>query len=240
MTSEEKKPNVSLVIPVYNDHEALLKALPISLNALAAICDKYEIIIAEDASTDGSQEYAARLANENPCIRHLHRDERGGRGSALAIAAEWALYDIYVYFDVDLATDISHLKTLISAIENGYDMATGSRLLPASIITRSGEREMKSRGYNYLVRTLLRSKLYDHQCGFKAFNRQKLCDILLKVQDTHWFWDTEVLVLGQQAGYNVCEIPVRWNEGKGTTVKQSDVFAMGGSILKLWWRMHGL
>jgi len=240
MTLEEKKPNVSLVIPVYNDHEALKKAIPASLSALAAICNKYEIIIAEDASTDGSREYAARLANEKPYIRHLHRSEREGRGSALAMAAKWALYDIYVYFDVDLATDIVHLKTLISAIENGYDMATGSRLLPTSITTRSGEREMKSRGYNHLVRIMLRSKLYDHQCGFKAFNRQKLCDILPKVQDTHWFWDTEVLVLGQRAGYKVCEIPVRWKEGKGTTVKQSDVLAMGTAIFELWWRMHGL
>lgn len=239
MTSEEKKPNVSLVIPVYNDHEALEKAIPISLNALAAICEKYEIIIAEDASTDGSREYAARLANEKPYIRHVHRDERGGRGSALTLAAEKALYDIYVYFDVDLATDIAHLKTLISAIQNGYDMATGSRLLPTSTITRSGGREMKSRGYNYLVRMMLRSKLCDHQCGFKAFNRQKLCNLLPKVQDTHWFWDTEVLVLGQRAGYKVCEIPVRWKEGAGTTVKQSDVFAMGASIFELWWRMYG-
>ena len=240
MTSEEKKPNVSLVIPVYNDREALEKAIPVSLEALAAICDKYEIIIAEDASTDGSREYAARLANEKPYIRHMHRDERKGRGSALTIAAKWALYDTYVYFDVDLATDIAHLKALISAIESGYDMATGSRLLPTSTITRSGEREMKSRGYNHLVRIVLRSKLSDHQCGFKAFNRQKLCDLLPKVQDTHWFWDTEVLVLGQRAGYKVCEIPVRWKEGAGTTVKQSDVFAMGASICKLWWRMHGL
>ena len=238
--SEKGKPNVSLVIPVYNDREALEIAIPTSLNALATICEKYEIIIAEDASTDGSREYAARLANENPYIRHMHRDTRGGRGSALTLAAEQALYDIYIYFDVDLATDISHLKDLIYAIEKGYDMATGSRLLPASTITRSGDREMKSRGYNFLVRTMLRSKVYDHQCGFKAFNRQKLCDILPAVHDTHWFWDTEVLVLGQRAGYKVCEMPVRWNEGPGTTVKRSDIFAMGTSIFELWWRCNGI
>jgi len=239
MISEEAKPNVSLVIPVYNDREALETAVPVALAALAEICDKYEIVIAEDASTDGSREYAAHLANGNTHIVHMHRDERGGRGSALALAAQEALYDIYVYFDVDLATDIRHLKPLIYAIVKGYDIATGSRLLPTSNITRSTGREIKSRGYNFLVRILLQSKVHDHQCGFKAFNRQKLLTLLPLVHNAHWFWDTEVLVLGQHAGYKACEIPVHWIEGKGTTVKQSDVFAMGASILELWWRIHG-
>jgi len=238
MTSEQTKPHVSLVIPVYNDREALEKAVPAASAALAVICDKYEVIIAEDASTDGSCEYAARLANENPHIIHMHRDERGGRGSALALAAEQALYDIYVYFDVDLATDIKHLKSLIYAISQGCDIATGSRLLPASDITRTAGREIKSRGYNFLVRTLLQSKVHDHQCGFKAFNRQKLLSLLPEVHDTHWFWDTEVLVLGQRAGYKTCEMPIHWRESSGTTVKQSDVFVMGRSILELWWRIH--
>jgi glycosyltransferase involved in cell wall biosynthesis len=239
MISEESKLNVSLVIPVYNDREALETAIPAALAALAEICDKYEIIIAEDASTDGSREYAAHLANGNPYLIHMPRDERGGRGSALALAAQQALYDIYVYFDVDLATDIKHLKPLIYAIVKGCDIATGSRLLPASNITRSTGREIKSRGYNFLVRILLQSTVHDHQCGFKAFNRQKLLTLLPAVQDTHWFWDTEVLVLGQSAGYKACERPVHWVEGEGTTVKQSDVFAMGASILKLWWRIYG-
>ena len=238
MISEETKPNVSLVIPVYNDREALEIAVPAALNALAEICDKYEVIIAEDASTDGSREYAAHLANENPHIVHMHRNERGGKGSALTLAAEQALYDIYVYFDVDLATDIRHLKPLIYEIASGYDITTGSRLLPASDITRSAGREIKSRIYNFLVRTLLRSRLHDHQCGFKAFNRQKLLILLPAVHDTHWFWDTEVLVLGQRGGYKTCEIPVHWIESSGTTVKQSDAFAMGASILELWWRLH--
>jgi len=240
MISEEKKPSVSLVIPVYNDRQALETAVPAALAALAEFCDKYEVIIAEDASTDGSREYATHLANGHMHISHMHRDERGGRGSALTLAAQQALYDIYVYFDVDLATDIRHLKPLIYAIVNGCEIATGSRLLPASNINRSMGREIKSRGYNFLVRLLLQSKVHDHQCGFKAFDRHKLLTLLPVVHDTHWFWDTEVLVLGQRAGYKACEIPVHWIEGEGTTVKQSDVFAMGASILKLWWRIHGL
>jgi glycosyltransferase involved in cell wall biosynthesis len=239
MRSEVKKLSVSLVIPVYNDREALETAVPAALDVLAEICYKYEIIIAEDASTDGSREYAAHLANGHAHIVHMHRDERGGRGSALTLAAQQALYDIYVYFDVDLATDIRHLQPLIFSIITGYDIATGSRLLPASNINRSMGREIKSRGYNFLVRLLLQSKVHDHQCGFKAFNRQKLLALLPAVHDTHWFWDTEVLVLGQRAGYKTCEIPVHWKEGEGTTVKQSDVFAMGASILELWWRIHG-
>ena len=110
--------------------------------------------------------------------------------------------------------------------------------MPSSNTTRSSGREFASRGYNFLVRLFLSSRIYDHQCGFKAFNRERLMSLLPSVRDTHWFWDTEVLVLAQRAGYQVCEFPVKWREGRGTTVRRNDVWEMGSAILSLWWRIH--
>lgn len=227
-----------MVIPVYNDIQALEKAIPITLEILERSFSRFEILIAEDASTDGSSEYAASWQERDHRIRHLHRNDRLGRGSALSTAAHEAVGDIFCYFDVDLATDMTYLPELIHAIEKGADIATGSRLLPDSEITRSTNREIKSRGYNLLVRLFLGSRLMDHQCGFKAFNRSRLLPILDEVTDTHWFWDTEVLVRAQRKGYVVYEIPVLWHEGPGTTVKRQDIWKMGRSILGLWWQIH--
>jgi glycosyltransferase involved in cell wall biosynthesis len=229
---------VSAIIPVYNDRSALERAIPAALETIFRITDQFELIIAEDGSSDGSTELARQYEQENRRIRLLHNDTRQGRGKALNHAINSAKGVIVCYFDVDLATDMHHLHVLIAAIREGYDIATGSRLLPGSNIVRSGNREIASRGYNFLVRLILRSKVYDHQCGFKAFNRTKILPLLSTIRSDHWFWDTEVLVRGQRAGFRVKEFPVRWQEGKGTTVKWQDITEMGTAIFRLWWQIH--
>ncbi len=165
---------------------------------------------------------------------HLHSDERLGRGKALNRAFKSAHGDILAYIDVDLATDMLHLPELIDRIRNRYDLATGSRMMPESDAMRSAKRGIASKGFNFLVRTVLGSKLYDHQCGFKAFRRSALLDLLDQVRDEHWFWDTEILVRAQRAGYRVAEFPIRWRPGSSTKVDlMRDVVGMGSAILRL-------
>jgi glycosyltransferase involved in cell wall biosynthesis len=229
---------VSAVIPVYNDRQALERAIPESLAVLETITDSFELIIAEDGSTDGSCEFIRSWEERDPRVRLLHSDERQGRGNALNRCFQEACGRILCYYDVDLATDMKHLSDLIGAIREGYDISTGSRLLPESDIERSGKREIASRGYNFLVRTILGSRLYDHQCGFKAFLRERVLALLPSVKAGHWFWDTELLVRAQRIGYSVYEFPVHWEEGPGTTVKRNDVWAMGTAVLRLWWQLN--
>jgi glycosyltransferase involved in cell wall biosynthesis len=229
---------VTLIIPVYNDRQALESAVPLSISALEPVTSSFELIVAEDGSSDGSPELVGEFEAADRRVRLLHSDTRQGRGKALSRAVREAKGSIVCYYDVDLATDLSHLGELIGSIREGYDIATGSRLLGGSRITRSGNRELASRGYNFLVRAILGSTLRDHQCGFKAFRRERLCDLLPKVRDTHWFWDTEVLVRGQKSGLRIREFPVHWREGRGTTVRRNDVIRMGTAILRLWWQLH--
>jgi len=231
-------PEVTAIIPVYNDRHSLETAIPESLRVLAGIAPEFELIIAEDGSTDGSAEFVRKVEADDPRVRLLHSNERLGRGKALNRAIAAAKGTVVCYYDVDLATDMSHLGELIDAIRTGADIATGSRLLPQSDIVRTGGREIASRTYNWLVRLFLRSRIYDHQCGFKAFNKKRISEILPKIQSGHWFWDTELLVRSQRQGYMVREFPVRWRAGKGTTVRLKDIFEMGSAILRLWWQLH--
>jgi glycosyltransferase involved in cell wall biosynthesis len=229
---------VSAVIPVYNDGEALKRAIPLSISAIEQVSPDFELIIAEDGSTDGSADLVRSWGDKDSRVRLLHSDERLGRGKALNRAFLSAEGRIVCYYDVDLATDMKYLTTLIGAIRRGYDISTGSRLLPESRIKRSGGREIASRGYNFLVRIMLGSRLHDHQCGFKAFSRERVLSVLPSVRDTHWFWDTEVLVRATRQGYRICEFPVIWQQGKKTTVRRHDVWDMGTAILRLWWQLH--
>ena len=229
---------VSIIIPVYNDIESLKIAVPKVIQYLQIHIPNYELIIAEDASNDGSYEYAKECAINNKQIIHMHREYRGGRGSALNRAAQNAHGEIICYFDVDLATDLDYLKPLLCAILHGADIAIGSRRLVQSKITRSLGREIKSQAYNFLVRIFLGSSLHDHQCGFKAFRISSLLSLIPEIQDNHWFWDTEVLIRGQKKGFKIIEIPIMWTEGKGTTVRSMDIWKMGSAIFKLWWQLY--
>jgi glycosyltransferase involved in cell wall biosynthesis len=231
-------PEVTVIIPVYNDRVSLETALPLSVEALTKISPAFEILIAEDGSTDEGAEIVKEYAKHESRVRLLHCDERQGRGRALNRAIRESTGKIVCYYDVDLATDMQHLPELIGAIREGYDIATGSRLLPDSNIIRTGGREIASRAYNHLVRFFLSSRVFDHQCGFKAFNRERILPVLPSIRDSHWFWDTEILVRAQRKGFRVKEFAVRWRAGKGTTVKAKDVVTMGRAILRLWWQIH--
>ena len=231
-------PEVTAIIPVFNDRPALEQAIPVSIETLSAITSSFELIVAEDGSTDGSAAFVKDYGNKDPRVRLLHSDERLGRGKALNRAFHAARGTIVCYYDVDLATDMQHLSTLIDAIRNGADVSTGSRLLMDSDIVRTEGREIASRTYNFLVRLFLGSRLFDHQCGFKGFNKVRILTVLPRIRSNHWFWDTELLVRAQREGYTVTEFPVRWRAGKGTTVQIKDIFEMGSSILRLWWQIH--
>jgi glycosyltransferase involved in cell wall biosynthesis len=231
-------PEVSVIIPVFNDRSSLETTLPRSIETLSAITGGFEIIVAEDGSTDGSTEYVREYEKQDTRVRLLHRDDRQGRGKALNRAIRESKGAVVCYYDVDLATDMQHLAGLIAAIRHGSDIAIGSRLLPGSDIVRTGDRDIASRSYNFLVRLFLGSRLVDHQCGFKAFNKERILPLLPAIRSNHWFWDTEILVRAQRAGYRVTELPVKWRAGKGTTVRLKDVFEMGTAILRLWWQIH--
>lgn len=232
------EPEVTAIIPVFNDREALDTAIIRLVETLDAITGQFELIIAEDGSTDGSDEVARRFALADYRVRLLHNKKRLGRGKALARAIREARGPVVCYFDVDLATDLRGLAPLIGAIQSGSDLATGSRLMPSSAVVRTPGREQASRTYNALVQSILGSRISDHQCGFKAFNRARILPLLPLIRAGHWFWDTELLVRAQRAGLRCREIPVNWRSGPGTTVRPVDVLSMGASIIALWWTLN--
>jgi glycosyltransferase involved in cell wall biosynthesis len=227
---------VSVVLPAYNEAGRIEDAVEKTTCALRGITSLFEIIIAEDGSKDGTDRISESLAKKYDFIVHLHSDERLGRGCAMVRAFKASRGEILCDIDVDLATDMKHLRELVQSIRDGYDFATGSRMLPESNVKRPFKRGLASKGYNFLTRFMLGSKLYDHQCGFKSFKRQSLFALMDTVKDTHWFWDTELLVRAQRAGYKIKEFPVEWTHGGATKVNLiKDIFGMGSQIFRLWY-----
>ena len=230
---------VSVVLPAYNEVDYLQPAVEKTMQALDEFADSYEIVIAEDGSTDGTAERAEELTQKHQCVRHIHREKRLGRGTALNNAFKQSSGEVLVYMDLDLATDLKYLKPLVEAITvEGYDFSTGSRLLRESKAERTFSRGISSKTYNFLVRHMLCSKLRDHQCGFKAFKREPLMKLLDEVEATHWFWDTEIMVRAHRHGFRIKEFAVEWKSGKGTKVNLfKDSWNMFWQIMGLWWKL---
>jgi uncharacterized membrane protein YbhN (UPF0104 family) len=233
--------DVSVVLPAYNEERTIEETVGTTLDGLGEFlpAGTFEVLIAEDGCEDRTPEIAAGMAETNDRIRHVHSEGRLGRGGALRRAFRAARGETLAYFDTDLATDISHLEELIESVRSGEaDAATGSRWLPGSEADRPAKRGVPSKAYNGLVRTFLRSDVEDHQCGFKAFDREALYALLDDVDDDHWFFDTEVLVRAQRAGYSVEEFPVEWTpKGDSKVDLVRDVVGMGSQILRCWWQL---
>ncbi|NUR47631.1 MAG: glycosyltransferase family 2 protein, partial [Hamadaea sp.] len=187
---------LDVVIPVYNEetdlgpsvrrlHAYLTQHLPYS----------FRITIADNASVDATPQVAAGLAASLSHTRVV-RLEQKGRGRALRQV--WSTSDaaVLAYMDVDLSTDLAALLPLIAPLITGHsDVAIGSRLARQSRVVRGAKREVISRGYNLLLRGTLAASFSDAQCGFKAIRADVARELLPLVEDTGWFFDTELLVL---------------------------------------------
>ncbi len=209
MTSQEIE--LSVVIPVYNEEAAL----PRCIATLRAYLDivfpgGWSITIADNASGDRTLAIARELSAADPRLRVLHLDQRG-RGRALRTSWLASDADVVAYMDVDLSTDLRAFPPLIAPLMTGEaDVATGSRLLPGAVVTRSAKREVISRGYNLLLKLVFRNRFSDAQCGFKALRRDAAHALLPHVENQAWFFDTELLLLAEEAGLRVHEVPVTW------------------------------
>src|SRR3954466_11493499 len=205
-----RPPVLDVVVPVHNEETDLEPCLRRLHAHLCELPFPFRITVAEHASTDGTATVAARVAAELPEVEVLVLPEPG-RGRALRTA--WLRSDapVLVYMDVDLSTDLAALLPLVAPLISGHsDLAIGTRLSRSSRVVRGLKREVISRSYNLLLRRALATSLSDAQCGFKAIRADVAQRLLPLVEDTGWFFDTELLVLAERSGLRIHEVPVDW------------------------------
>lgn len=211
---------VDVVIPVLNEAHVLARSVATVRQFLSeSLPCRWRVVIVDNGSTDGTDRVATDLVAAHPDVRFLQLPQRG-RGRALRHAWSQSDADVMCYTDVDLSTELAALPKMVHGIlVDGFDLATGSRLLPASRTTRSAKREFISRCYNLFVKGVLWTSFSDAQCGFKAISRHAMADLVPHVVDQSWFFDTELLVLAEKRGYRIADIPVTWVEDDDSRVK---------------------
>lgn len=228
---------VDVVIPVYNEAHVIAA----SVAEVLACCDahpqhQWRVVIANNASTDGTLEVARRLEAAFPGRVVVLDVPVKGRGIALRVAWLTSDADVLCYMDADLSTDLAHLPALVEPLARGEaDLTFGSRLHPAAHTDRSYRREVISRGYMAIVRHIARLDVTDAQCGFKAITREAARTLLPLVRDTGWFFDTELLLIAQANGFRLREVPVRWRDDPDSRV---DLVRTALLDLRGVWRMR--
>jgi putative flippase GtrA len=202
---------LDVTIPVYNEEVDLAPAVERLHQHLSRFFPyRFTITIADNASTDNTPSVAAGLARRWPEVRHV-RLEQKGRGRALNAVWLASEADVLAYMDVDMSTDLNALLPLVAPLISGHsDLAIGSRLSRHSRVIRGTKREVISRCYNMILRSTLLARFSDAQCGFKAIRADVGRQLLPLVQDTGWFFDTELLILAERSGLRIHEVPVDW------------------------------
>ena len=217
-----KKLRVEISIPVYNEEEELEQ----NIKRIIVFCENklpsyiWHITIADNASTDNTSIIGSMLAKKYRNIS-LFRLEQKGRGRAVKQAWSRADADFYFYMDLDLSTDLVHLPALLTALQKGYDITIGSRLLKgAKVEGRTILREITSRILNLVfIRLLFRTHFTDAQCGFKAVTKKVVEELIPHIKENDWFFDGELLIVGEKSGYRIYEEPVHWVDNPGSTVR---------------------
>ena len=211
---------VDVVLPVFNEQSQLRPSVEYLISFLTRnVKQQWQIIIANNGSTDNTAQVAKSLTIQHQNVHLINIPEKG-RGRALKKVWQESGSQILTYMDIDLSTDLKHFPSLLDAlILENYDIATGSRLAKGAVINRSVKREILSRGYNTLIHALFQTKFTDAQCWFKAITNQAARSIIPMIRDNEWFFDTELLILGESAGFKIKDIPVCWNEDSDSRVR---------------------
>jgi glycosyltransferase involved in cell wall biosynthesis len=210
---------IEVTVPVYNEAKILAKNIRRLHSYLTAnLPFRFVITIADNASTDDTFGIAQRIRAELPRVRAVHLD-RKGRGLALRHVWGSSDADIVAYMDADLSTGLDAFLPLIAPLMSGHsDLAIGNRLARGAQVVRGPKREIISRVYNLLLRTVLSARFSDAQCGFKAGRAEVIKALLPAVEDDAWFFDTELLMLAQREGLRIYQVPVAWTEDPDSSV----------------------
>jgi glycosyltransferase involved in cell wall biosynthesis len=196
-------------------------------SCLRSVSNQYEIIIAEDGSTDGTRELIDQIKKNNPRIRCTCSKVRLGKGLALTNAIKLTRGNIAAIVDADMTDNVDCLKDLIKKGEDVDGLVLGSRVLGGVADNRPILRRITSKLYNLVVRLLFRDNIRDHQCGFKALSRNLIDALVPHLREKGFVWDTEVIALARKLGYPVHEIPIATVERRNGFKSKVNLFKDG-------------
>lgn len=231
----------SIILPAFNESARIGPSLQKAVDFVRQNQWNVEIVVVNDGSRDNTAEVVRGFMSQAPEIRLLENPGNRGKGYSVRNGMLNARGDILLFSDADFSSPIGEAVKLIGAIEDGADVAFGSRWLLAETQTKRQSllRQFVGRAYNLLMRLTLGLPYRDTQCGFKAFTRQAAATIFTRQQIEGWGFDPEILFIARKFGLKMAEVPVEWaNDDRSKINPIVDGVKMFVELLTI--RLYGL
>jgi len=213
-------PQISVIIPAYNEVRRLPRNLALVYNYLKSRFSSFELIVVDDGSYDHTADFVDDFAEQSPEVRLISYVPNKGKGHAVRIGMLAASGDLILFNDADGSSPIEELEKLLASIKDGADIAIGSRAKPddARTVNALAYRKYLGNTFNAIVQGLLLPGFYDTQCGFKLFKKEMAHDIFSVTRLDRFAFDVEVLYVARLRDYKITEIPINWTNVEGSKV----------------------
>lgn len=232
-------PDVSIIIPAFNEAQRIGKSLRQILAHAASDGWDYEIIVVNDGSTDHTAEIVKTFAAKHARVRLIQNPGNRGKGFSVRNGVMNACGDLLLFSDADLSSPIEEASKLLNPIRQGVaDISIGSRYIETRLQTRRQPlyRRILGRGFNLALRAILGLAFKDSQCGFKAFTRESAFAVFSQMRIERWGFDPEILFLAKLHDFRVLEIPVQWAHDSRSKINPIvDGLKMVGDLLEVRW-----
>jgi dolichyl-phosphate beta-glucosyltransferase len=234
-------PEVSIVIPAFNEELRLPATLDAIERYLGERGMEAEVLVVDDGSGDGTAELVRRRAQGWPALKLVSADRNRGKGAAVRLGMKASSGRYRVFTDADLSVPIEDLELILGPLRQGTGAAIASRALPESDVQlhQPWIREAMGKLFNRVVRTFVLGGIRDTQCGFKGFQAEVAEKVFPPLQTDGFGFDVEVLYRARIAGYEIVEVPTRWINSPLTKVRTLmglkaflDVMAIPGRVRK--------
>lgn len=231
------KPYLSIILPVFNEEKRILNGLKSVQRFFEKKPYPYEVLIVNNGSQDKTQEIALRFIKKKKNWLFISLPYPA-KGEAVKNGFLKARGEYVLFTDIDLPISLEQLGKFLGAIRRS-DIAIASKFLPESYSLKpiSSARRLASRTFNLLSKKLLKLPFADTQCGFKLFKRKPALPIFRGLKTKGLCFDVELLLGAQNMGLKIEEIPVKWDNSRGSNIRLGRMsFLMFLDLLKLWIR----
>jgi glycosyltransferase involved in cell wall biosynthesis len=230
-------PMVSIVIPVFNEASRIGNSIQKIDEFRRKTSHSIEIIVVDDGSSDGTVEIIQSF--QRSAIQILRNPKNHGKGYSVRQGILYATGTYVLFTDADLSAPIEEMEKLLDiALREGVEVVIGSRAVDRNYIEnhQSPFRELGGILFNRMVRLLLGLNVYDTQCGFKLFHREKTRRIFEKQTTDGFGFDPEVLFMAERRHLRIREVPVRWSHSEGSKVNfLRDGIRMFSDLVRIRW-----
>jgi glycosyltransferase involved in cell wall biosynthesis len=228
----------SIVLPAYNEATRIAASLEKVMHYAEQRGVSTEVIVVNDGSTDNTAQIVRDYSQQHPLLRLVENPGNRGKGYSVRNGMLHATGDVLLFSDADLSSPIEEADKLFAAIQNGADIAIGSRWIDPRLQKKRQPfyRQVFGRAFNLALRMILGLNFKDTQCGFKAFNRRSAEIVFPQQKIERWGFDPELLYLAKRSQLRISEVPVAWSHREGTRINPlKDGFRMVLELFKIRW-----